>query len=410
MESNVIFSGAASSRTREELSTGDVVELSIERILPGGLGLGHAKGNSIMVRLSAPGDRLRVRVERVTRTSAFASICEVLDHTSARVAPGCPYFGTCGGCDFQQLAYEVQLVAKAGILKDCLRRIARLEWPGEIDIVPSAEPWRYRSRARWQFDSWKKSLGYYQINSREVVDVVECPVLTPALQGAMTQLRAELASEAEPQTKTEFQVIEGDAEISLYAFPSSKQRKECTLVINGERYSFDARCFFQTNHSLLGPLVDCAMADNGGGAAVDLYCGAGLFTVPLARRYLKVAGVEAHDVSASYCRRNLRGAGLTNCQVMNEDVGAWLGTARIKPGATDFLLLDPPRVGAENRVMSGIVSLRPRKICYVSCDPATLARDLRKLLVAGYRLDSIRAFDMFPQTHHFETVAHLSTT
>src|SRR5919107_5107154 len=138
----------ASGRPR----AGALFDVRVERILPGGVGLAHAEGQTLFVSLAAPGDLARVRVESVKGRVAFASIAEVLEPSPARVEPPCPYFGRCGGCDFQQLGYEAQLEAKAEIIRDCLRRVARVEPPGEVSVVPSPEVWRYRSRARWQHD------------------------------------------------------------------------------------------------------------------------------------------------------------------------------------------------------------------------------------------------------------------
>src|SRR5437660_5808488 len=144
------------------------MEVIIERILPGGVGLAHADGKTIMVPLSASGDRLRVQIERVKGNVAFASIEEIVKPSPVRVEPPCPYFGRCGGCDFQQLTYEAQLNAKVEIIRDCLRRIARIESPPDIQIHPSPKQWQYRARATWQFDSITSRLGYFERGSNDV--------------------------------------------------------------------------------------------------------------------------------------------------------------------------------------------------------------------------------------------------
>lgn len=191
--------------------------------------------------------------------------------------------------------------------------------------------------------------------------------------------------------------------------------REITRTIDNERYTLDAESFFQTNIDLVPALIDSALDDIHGETAVELYCGVGLFTVPLARRFKSVRAVEDDADASEFARRNLSNAGLSNAEVVNRDVANWLEDGEIqsavKPGAVqiDFLLLDPPRTGAESRVIAGILNFKPRRICYVSCDPATLARDLKKLIAGGYSINSIRAFDMFPQTHHVETVVHLIT-
>jgi 23S rRNA (uracil1939-C5)-methyltransferase len=158
---------------------------------------------------------------------------------------------------------------------------------------------------------------------------------------------------------------------------------------------------------LLAGLVDAAVAETSGQDAVDLYSGVGLFTLPLARRFSKVIAVELSSTASEYVRLNLKNAGLQNVSIVNQKVKDWVRQAANRISNVDFLLLDPPRTGAEHKTIQGILKLNPQRICYVSCDPATLARDLKWLLEGGYRLDSILGFDMFPQTHHVETVVHL---
>ena len=392
----------------EALRPGAELEVTVERVLPGGLGLAHASGQTILVALSAPGDRARVRVESVRSRVGFASIVEILEPSPSRVEPPCPYFGRCGGCDFQQLSYEAQLAAKAEIIRDCLRRVARTEPPDEIPVTPSPAEWRYRSRARWQHDARSGALGYYERGSHRVCDVSTCPVAAPEVEDRLLRLRASMGEGRLPAGAHEFEAVAGDSGVSLAPTVEDGDEAEQSRTIGGERYRFDARCFFQINHTLLEALVAEGVGDASGDCALDLYAGVGLFTLPLARRFRRVTAVEGNAAAARYARRNLAGAGLDNARVITAGVGDWLARKSAHLGALDFLLLDPPRAGAEPEALRRIVALRPRHVSYVSCDPATLARDLRALLSEGYALTSLRAFDMFPQTHHVETVAHLS--
>ena len=170
------------------------MEVTIERILPGGLGLAHAGGQTVMVPLAAIGDRLRVRVERVKGSVTFASIEEIIERSPDRVEPPCPYFGRCGGCDFQQMNYEAQLAAKKEIIRDCLHRIAKIDAP-DFQIVTAPNQWHYRSRAQWQYDAERKRLGYFESGSRRVCDVAECAVLVPELQLVLEDRSEEHTSE-----------------------------------------------------------------------------------------------------------------------------------------------------------------------------------------------------------------------
>jgi|ERR1044071_6930422 23S rRNA (uracil1939-C5)-methyltransferase len=390
-----------------EQSASEIVEVTIERILPGGAGLAHAEGRTLLVALAAPGDRVRVRVERVQGRVAFASIAEMIEPSPVRVEPLCPYFGLCGGCDFQQLSYEAQLDSKVGIIRDCLRRIAQLDFTGEIPITASPNAWHYRSRAQWQHDPLRKRLGYFERASHRVCDVAACPVLVSELEATLESLREQMRENLLPEEVTELHAVAGDDGASLSPPMPEHPTREVSRHIGEHLYHFSAEGFFQINHELLAPLITAAINGAQGETAIDLYCGAGLFTLPLAQRFTRVVGVEASAAAISYARRNLEDAHLDNATLEIARVADWLTENSDAHATVDFLLLDPPRAGAEDGALNGILALRPRHISYVSCDPATLARDLKALAAGGYRLDSIVAFDMFPQTHHVETVAHL---
>lgn len=388
-------------------SASEIVEVTIERILPGGAGLAHAEGRTLLVALAAPGDRVRVRVERVQGRVAFASIAEIIEPSPARVEPLCPYFGLCGGCDFQQLSYEAQLNSKVGIIRDCLRRIAQIDFTREISITASPNAWHYRSRAQWQHDSQRKRLGYFERASHRVCDVAACPVLVPELETTLQSLREQMKEGLLPDEVTELHAVSGDDGASLHPPVPEHPTREVSRHIGGHLYHYSAEGFFQINHELLEPLISTAIGDAQGETAVDLYCGAGLFTLPLASRFKHVIGVEASAAAIGYARRNLEDAHLDNATLEISKVADWLTENSNAHAPIDFLLLDPPRAGAEDGAINGILALRPQHISYVSCDPATLARDLKALVAGGYQVDAIAAFDMFPQTHHVETVAHL---
>jgi 23S rRNA (uracil1939-C5)-methyltransferase len=394
-------------KPRDQKQSDAIVEVTIERILPGGAGLAHSDGRTLLVALAAPGDRASVRIERVQGRVAFASIVEILSPSPVRVEPPCPYFGRCGGCDFQQLSYEAQLASKVEIIRDCLRRIARIEFTGDIPITSSPNIWQYRSRAQWQHDPLKKRLGYFERASHRVCDVAQCAVLVPGLQATLASLREQMKEDLLPEEVTELQAVAGDEGVSLAPPVPEHPTREVSRRIGGHTYHFSAEGFFQINHELLEPLLTAALSDARGQTAIDLYCGAGLFTLPLSNRFQRVFGVEASAAAIGYARRNLEDANLDNATFEVSRVGDWLAENSERLAPVDFVLLDPPRAGAEDGALEGILALKPRHISYVSCDPATLARDLKALAAGGYRLDSLSAFDMFPQTHHVETIAHL---
>jgi 23S rRNA (uracil1939-C5)-methyltransferase len=400
------------------------VEVQIERLLPGGVGLAHAEGLTLFVSLAAPGDVLRVEIDRVQGKIGFASVVEVLQPSAVRIEPPCPYFGRCGGCDFQQLTYQAQLDAKVEIIRDCLRRIAKIEAPPEIAIASSPNQWHYRARANWQVDYAAQRLGYFERGSNRVCDVEYCAVLIPELQQTLEQVRSAIFEDTGFVQSKDIDSAIGDQGVSIAPPLAGFQTDVVSRRIGNESYQFSAEAFFQVNHDLLASLISEALRNAEGKNAIDLYCGVGLFTVPLARQFEHVTAVEANARSTQFALRNLEAAkqnDTTNIsegtaatsnfgevKIVTARVGDWLQEHSRSLSPADFLLLDPPRTGCENRDIAGIIGLRPAQISYVSCDPATLARDLKKLMAAGYSLDSIAAFDMFPQTHHVETVARLS--
>jgi 23S rRNA (uracil1939-C5)-methyltransferase len=375
---------------------------------------------------------VRVAIERTRGKVAFASITEILKPSLLRVEPPCPYFGRCGGCDFQQLGYETQLQTKVEIIRDCLHRLGGFDPIPEIAIQPSPNEWHYRARANWQVARATNELGYFERGSNRVCDVEYCAVLIPQLQAELERVRHQLdmgsrAYRPPPAAKSELAPLPNAGEtpaIPMQPAASNPcknieavagdegvfETKVVSRKVAGETYHFSAAGFFQINHQLLQPIIEEAIGAATGDLAVDLYCGVGLFTLPLARRFKKVVGIESNRTATGFARQNLSSANLTNAAVETARVGEWLQKNSRSLGPVDFLLLDPPRTGAENKDIRGILELCPSQISYVSCDPATLARDLKKLVVAGYKLESIIAFDMFPQTHHVETVVRLKSS
>lgn len=406
------------------------LNVRIERIVPDGYGIGFADNLTVFVPLVAPGDLVKIKIERQKGKVAFANLIEVLEFSEKRVKPPCPYFGGCGGCDFQQLNYPAQLDAKVSIIRDCLRRIGKIEFPGEIKITPSPAEWNYRTRAQWKRENGK--IGYYERNSHRVRDVAECPILVEPLQKVLQELRGKQIRDF-----LEAQAVAADEEISLrfektsdapefdenfYAANKTAAEKsrdavssektkstEISLTVSNFRYFFSADTFFQVNHRALPAFIKASIGGFSGNNALDLYCGVGLFTLPLAEQFKTVTGIEGNRASIEFARKNADSGNLKNARFEVSAVGEWLKKNEMNlRGAVDFVLLDPPRGGAEKEAVEALISLNPEQIAYVSCNPATLARDLRVLLNGGYKIEKIEAFDFFPQTHHVETIAHLS--
>jgi 23S rRNA (uracil1939-C5)-methyltransferase len=412
-------------KPRSAVGPGDNVEVTIERIVPGGLGIARLAEQTLFVSFAAPGDQARVRINRVQGRTAFGDIAELVAPSAQRAEPVCRYFGRCGGCDFQHLSYESQLAAKVGIIEDCLRRIAGITDPPAIEITPSPKTVAHRSRAEWQISVDGSAVGYFERDSHTIIDVEECPVLVPDLKEAFERVR----SRADRGTKgaswlKQIHAATAGGSISVSPPYGGLTLETLKAEISSEQYQYNAECFFQTNHGILPSLIEEALRfadeashesrvanEQAGGmaksTAVDLYSGVGLFTIPLARWFDRVTAVEIHGLASSFAEKNVAAAGLSNVRQTSMPVDRWLATRGRSLRHVGLAIVDPPRSGLDKAVVEGLARMRPTRIAYVSCDPATLARDINGLIARGYELERVAAFDMFPQTHHVEIVAHL---
>lgn len=369
--------------------------------------MAFAENLTFFVSLAAPDDFLRVRAKDKKGKVVFAEIVEILKPSAQRAKPGCEYFGVCGGCDFQQMSYQAQLAAKSAIVKDCLTRIGKIDVAGEIEIIASPRDYDYRSRAQWHVDTRKQKIGYFKRHSHDIVDVENCPILIEELQAKLDDLRENLNWRELWAERIEIEAASANKNTSVYSPELVEPTSELCFETNGERYYYDAENFFQGNQLLIPQLIETALANAGtGDAALDLFCGVGLFALPLARKFKRVRGVEANPKAIVFARTNAERARLDNAEFYAQGVADFLSENSESLGNLDFVLLDPPRAGAEMQTIEQLLRLKPKRISYVSCDPATLARDLRKLSET-YDIERIIALDLFPQTHHVETVTNL---
>jgi 23S rRNA (uracil1939-C5)-methyltransferase len=426
------------------LRLGDRVELTVEKGVYRGLGLARHEGQVVFVTRGVPGDRVRARVESLRKGYVRARPEELLLPGPDRREPPCPLFAACGGCAYQHIGYEAQLRLKADVLRESLARAGRA-WEGEIAVEPSPEQaWRTRVRLHLEQRDGRFRLGLYEEASHRVVDLDACLQMSPELLGAANGLRA--AFDARPH------LARGVSEIALAESGDGSARVAALfrdgdpatgsglaalasgvpwlsglgLVAGGEggryvglagepwieneaagqRYRSHVLSFFQANRHLLDAFVRRVRDWTGRGAPVlDLYAGAGLFSLALAEGAPAVTAVEQDARSAADAEHNARRAGLANLRVMRAEVGAALTGLPSQPG--EEVLLDPPRAGAGPDVVRQIAARAPAGVVYVSCDPTTLGRDLAVFAESGYRPERLAAFDMFPDTFHLETVVRL---
>ena len=387
-------------------SVGDRLEVEIKKIVPRGFGLAFADGLTVFVALAVPGDKVVVRLAELKGKTAFAEIEGVIEPGPDRIVPPCPYVGRCGGCDFQQITYSAQLEAKVGIIRDNLYRIGKIDYEHEIPVVPSPQEFGYRLRAQWHVDGTTREIGYYERNSRNLIAIAHCPILMPELDSELQRVRAAIDWTSFWPERGAIDVACGNGgDLSAYSADLDVENKEIDLTVAGETYTFTAQAFFQGNRYLLEQLIQTAIGGATGENALDLYSGVGLFTLPLARRFARVTAVEDYPLAVEFAHKNIANAGLTNVEMVEKAAGRFLAEQR--EADIDFALLDPPRFGTEKKTVLDLIRLRPKTVSYVSCDPSVLARDLRRFLDGGYAIEKITAIDLFPQTHHVETIVRL---
>ncbi|MEM6792484.1 MAG: class I SAM-dependent RNA methyltransferase [Acidobacteriota bacterium] len=389
------------------------IEVVVDKLVAGGEGLARFEGLPIFVPRSAPGDRLRVRLEERKASYARARIVEILEPGEGRREAPCIHFDACGGCDLQHLEDAVQLRLKADAVLETLRRIGGIESPSRFEVV-SGDPWGYRSRTQVQIEQTDRGprIGYFGRGSHDLVTVEQCPVLRPQLEAALSggAVRRGLHEKSPPR----LDLSAGDDGSWTCSPPhSGMPGGEIRATVGDLVYEYDGRCFFQAHHALSERLVEHALADElvgtGAGAprqgeAFDLYAGVGLFSLPLARRYRRVTSVDGDRLAIRFAGRNARANGLeAGVRAIGRAVEAWIHRL---PEGPDRVLVDPPRAGLSAKVRDLLMARRPRWLTYVSCQPATLARDL-KLLTRVFSLESLTLLDMFPQTGHMESVAQL---
>jgi len=390
-------------------SIGDRLKVRIERIVPRGFGIAFSDGLTIFVALTVAGDLVDIRLTEIKGKTAFAEVETVIEPSPDRAMPPCPYFGSCGGCDFQQMNYAAQLAAKVAMVRDCLHRIAKTEWTDQIPIIPSPLELSYRLRAQWHVETTSKKIGYYRRDSRDLVDIEKCIVLAPELTGELDALRRELPWETFYSDKLQVDAALGsDGRVSIHSGELAEPANEIEIQAAGESFKLSAKSFFQGNRAMVDTLVETAIGDAAGRRALDLYCGVGLFTLPLARRFEHVIGVEESYDSIEFAKRNATNANIGNAEFRTESVRRFL--SNVVESDLDFVLLDPPRAGTEKDTVMNLIRLKPKRVSYVACEPSVLARDLKRFVENGYSIDSIAALDLFPQTHHVETVVHLKMT
>ena len=390
----------------------------MEKLVYGGDGLARLDGRVVLAPLVLPGERIRAQVEREKPGLIHARTMAVLEPSAERVAAPCPVFGRCGGCHYQHAAYQQQVAAKRSILAEELRRVGKIEPPGEIAVL-AGEPWGYRNRVQLQVSQGR--LGYREMRSHKMCGIVQCPIASPKINQAMEILNRMLHDPKWPRMVRSLELFTDENQLQLNLLETDRPVAKrffdwCAQSIPGlvegaldyhGQFRVSRASFFQVNRFLLDALVESALAGAEGDEAFDLYAGVGLFAPALARKFHHVTAVESGAGAVRDLQFNVERAGLTNVQAEPRLVEEFLQEQQ-RP--VDFILVDPPRAGLGKGVVQRLAEWKPRQVAMVSCDPATLARDLAGLVAAGYRMERITMIDLFPQTFHMEAVVLLERT
>lgn len=353
----------------------ETLKLTIHALVAGGRGLGKADGVPVFVPGSAPGDVVRVRVTRRHKSYCEAEIEEMIEPSPARVTPRCPVFDSCGGCQWQHLSYAAQIEWKQTILAEQLRRLGGIAEPNVLPTIEAKSPWNYRSRIQLQIDKSGRA-GFYRRGSHDVIEFDECAIAAPAINERLAAAKEHLR----------------------------KQGKGRHLRVDG------GKGFSQVNpeqNEQLQQLVKEGVHAHGGGRVLELYCGNGNLTFPIAEVAETVIGVDDYAGAIRHAKSAAKRGAITNVEFHATSALRMLDEMLQDELECDGVILDPPRRGAAEAI-AALIELAPRWIGYISCDPATLARDLKSLLAAGYNHESSQPIDMFPQTFHIESLTWLN--
>jgi 23S rRNA (uracil1939-C5)-methyltransferase len=422
------------------------VNLTIEKLVYGGDGLARLpEGKTVFMPFVLPTEEVSATIVQEKSSFARATADQILKPSPYRTPPQCPYFGTCGGCHYQHAGYTAQLENKRAILKETLLRNGKLEWKGEI-ITHSGEPWGYRNRSRLKVRGGVDfAIGYHRAGSHELLPVKQCPISSPAINRVLTHVweLGEAGKVPAGITEIEFFADHADAKmvLEIYLAPEAPEMHEFAAALQakapeikgiaffvessaaepgnelpkytvgetalpyqvGEKsFRVSAGSFFQVNRYLTRELVQTVVGDFHGKIAMDLYAGVGLFATHLSKRFDQVFAVESAPASAADLQAN---AVKNVVPVLSTAEGFLPRCINMQP---ELVVVDPPRAGLGAKVTQLLAALRVKRIVYVSCDPATLARDTRLFLETGYHVEEVHMIDLFPQTFHIESVVRLA--
>jgi 23S rRNA (uracil1939-C5)-methyltransferase len=415
------------------------MQIQIEKLAFGGAGIGRTTGKVVFVRGGLPGDLVKVRITKEKGSYDEAEIEEIVSSSPERTEPPCPVFGQCGGCQWQHLNYFAQLKAKEGILRETLERVGGLKDIEIEPIVPSPKQYGYRNRVMlsvW-FQKGIYNLGYHEERSRRKIRIEACPIALEPIEETIVRLSKALSSINAPRSPLErIHVASNEKNAYITLVPqfgrepknltslrdhimkfeetdivgiAGHDEREFEFALLGLKFYSTASVFIQANREIHERLVETLLEWSdlkGDERVLDLYSGIGNFSLHLAKRCQEVVGVDVRAKALNLAKKSAEANSISNA-VFDASPSEFFVRESVKRGDSfDLIALDPPREGAKE-ILKELAELSPKRIIYVSCDPPTLARDLKTLRELDYITLKIRPFDMFPQTYHIESIALL---
>lgn len=385
------------------------VEMDITSLTNMGQGVGRVDGWVVMVAGVIPGERVRVRIFRNHKNYSEADLAEVLTASPQRVEPGCGLFGTCGGCQYQHISYPEQLRWKRQQVQELMLRMAEIA----VEVKPvigSPREYAYRAKLTPHFHKPKEgevpAIGFLHVGTRNrIVDVPQCPIATEAINAALPEIREGVRENAAKYRRGATLLVREALE-GVVTDPGQVITEE----VDGVKFRFLAGEFFQNNPFILERLTRYVTEEalkSGCRYLIDAYCGSGLFCLTASRHFTQAAGVEISEASIRWARENAELNQIENCSFVAGDASSVFAGIEF-PAEETAVIIDPPRRGSDELFLSQLFAFGPKRVVYVSCNPATQIRDMALFLENGYELDAVQPFDLFPQTKHLECVASLS--
>lgn len=389
------------------------LELTIESLTNLGMGVARVDGWVVMIPYVIPGERVRARIFRNFQNYSDADLIEIIEASPDRVEPNCPLYQTCGGCQYQHIEYKRQLAEKTRHVEELMRKLGEIDHP--VDMAHgSPQVYHYRSKITPHYNrpdkEGRQPIGFLQYGRRnQIVDVEQCPIATAAINEALPDARAEARrAGGKKRRQRGGTLLLRDVLEGVVTDPQEIVSERVGEVT----FQFKAGEFFQNNPFILPEMVAHVASEassEGARYLVDAYCGVGLFALSTAKNFEQVAGVEISEPAVRWAQANAKISNVTNARFVIGKAEAIFNGLRF-PAEETAMVIDPPRKGCDESFRQQLLAYRPQRLVYVSCDPATQARDLKEFIAGGYRITRIQPFDLFPHTRHVENVVSLSLT